>query len=550
MATRRALRRGYSILELVVALSASSMLLVGLASTMYVAIKIAETPTAAQDVYASSVALQQLADELQFAIHVVEQTDKVIEFAVADRDGDNLTDLIRYEWSGVAGAALVRTFNQGSAVDVVPNVQSLSLAAIVNTKDEEFPTTQESAETLFWSHTTLANSNDWRTNTTQWIGQYIHPNMFSPPLPSNAISWRPTKLKFEARKDGNDDGEMWLQLRQTAPDMSGDELPTSNIYMQQKLYETSLTSNYTWQTWTMTDSHWLGVSEDLAVVFQEAANDKAGYIHYDGGGGAGRVMTTASGASWTYNSDRAISGELYGKWLEPGTPITLTRRYLTGLRAVLQTGNGGDVTSQIQLLNSPELMTAFWDVDFSSDPTLVDANFDGVGDWARVDAQAFDTGSLSAGVWTIDYPLKSTPNEDFDDDSTFEISARHTNTVGAGLEATWNAEWSGSTCGTLIVRMQLQANSTQTVTVHHVTSGGLEELLVRTPGLSSGMVTVRLVTLPDTNQVNVKVAGVDQGAWTYQTRTPGHTDKYVRLDKGTGSTVEVDFASLRESDSE
>src|SRR5689334_6016481 len=92
-------RRGFTILEMTVAMVASGFLLVGLGSVMYIARQIAYSPTAAASRAKSADIINQISDELRYATIITQQTSQVLEFVVADRNGDGTAEKIRYEWS-------------------------------------------------------------------------------------------------------------------------------------------------------------------------------------------------------------------------------------------------------------------------------------------------------------------------------------------------------------------------------------------------------------------------------------------------------------------
>jgi hypothetical protein len=113
-------RRGHSFIELMTALLCSALILVGLGSVIAIALQTADAPNASKSALAAARGLNWLTDELQYATVLtwsLEDGDdaieegRAIEFVVADRDDptDGRSERIRYDWSGTAGAPLVRT---------------------------------------------------------------------------------------------------------------------------------------------------------------------------------------------------------------------------------------------------------------------------------------------------------------------------------------------------------------------------------------------------------------------------------------------------------
>ena len=82
--------RGFTLLEMVVAMLAASMLLVGLSSALYLTIQATEPDIGGhQSKLSAEAALAELTSELRFAQAFVERTTHAVEFTVADRDNDS-----------------------------------------------------------------------------------------------------------------------------------------------------------------------------------------------------------------------------------------------------------------------------------------------------------------------------------------------------------------------------------------------------------------------------------------------------------------------------
>src|SRR5688500_10793824 len=115
-------RRGHTLMELVVATIAGSTLLGGLASVMFIGRQIAYAPTAAEHCTQAAEVVNRLADEARYATQILQRTSRVLEFVVADRYADGTAEKIRYEWSGTPGDPLYRTLN-GTRYAALPDVQ-------------------------------------------------------------------------------------------------------------------------------------------------------------------------------------------------------------------------------------------------------------------------------------------------------------------------------------------------------------------------------------------------------------------------------------------
>ncbi len=119
---------GYSLVELVVAMASSTVLMGGLASTLYIssqALDVDDSATA--DTSRAAEVLADLTADLRHARRFSERTATAVTFTVPDRDGDLRSETIRYAWSGTPGDPLTYQTNGGSVVTLADNVQSFNL---------------------------------------------------------------------------------------------------------------------------------------------------------------------------------------------------------------------------------------------------------------------------------------------------------------------------------------------------------------------------------------------------------------------------------------
>src|SRR5438128_1317771 len=88
---------GHTLMELVVAMAASTFLLAGMGSVMMIARQIAYTPSDSSRRAQAADVVGQICDELRYATLVIQQTPQILEFVVADRNADGTAEKIRYE---------------------------------------------------------------------------------------------------------------------------------------------------------------------------------------------------------------------------------------------------------------------------------------------------------------------------------------------------------------------------------------------------------------------------------------------------------------------
>lgn len=122
-------RTGYTLLELVVASTSATVLMVGLTSSLYIASQSLAVATGSlAETRAANTALATINRDLQSALTLSELTTTSITMSVPDRNGDNVPETIRYSWSGVVGDPLTQTYNGQTATNLASNVQSLAFA--------------------------------------------------------------------------------------------------------------------------------------------------------------------------------------------------------------------------------------------------------------------------------------------------------------------------------------------------------------------------------------------------------------------------------------
>ena len=101
------LRSGHTLVELVTAMVAGTILLAGLAAVMMIASQVAYTPAASAKQLEAAEAVQEFGDDARYATMITTRSGRALEFVVTDRDGDGAAERIRYAWSGVPGAPVV-----------------------------------------------------------------------------------------------------------------------------------------------------------------------------------------------------------------------------------------------------------------------------------------------------------------------------------------------------------------------------------------------------------------------------------------------------------
>ena len=538
---------GHTLLELMVAMAASVVLLAGIASTVFVVSRGAEFAGPTADTIKASKVVHNLTDEIRYAIFITNRSERMIQFAVADRDGDDQPDVICYEWSGTPGDPLVRTFNHGTPRTVAVNVHAFALTYNTRARNEEFYRADESPETEFVNYTSPAQTSDFDVTFLTWAGQYFHPSEFNvTPLPADATSWSVTRVEFQAKQALAVAGSTSVQLRPA----TGDKKPTSTVLEQSVMQESTLGTNYSWQTFPFANVSQLTPNEGLCLVLKWESDWISARIRKTDVNGMGHLSSFIGGAIWTYFGDRSLLYRVYGKYVAPSaTPVSVSRHYLTHVNVALQLGESdySRIDTGVNLLNSPELLSAYWKLDFDSDPTAVDANFDDISDWVE-ESGVFNPASLVGGVWHADQAdgvaIRTAPDNDFTRPTTIELKCRNTSVGGLGANFWMSFDRSGGEYGQVYTSVVLQADGTQTVRVYSGDSVS-DTLLVEVPGLASGFVQIRLVIVPDQDVIGVWIDQSFRGGFIYR-RFSSHNQRYFAAQPD-GSDAEFDYISVRVS---
>lgn len=132
--------QGSTLIEVVVASTASALLVVGLASSAYIAARALDLVTGPTATRSHVVeVLDQVVGDLHTALSFAERTATAVEFTVPDRDGDGQPETLRYAWGGSAGDPLTYSVSGSDAVVLLPEVRQLNLEYLVRQTPSPIP---------------------------------------------------------------------------------------------------------------------------------------------------------------------------------------------------------------------------------------------------------------------------------------------------------------------------------------------------------------------------------------------------------------------------
>jgi len=531
-------RPGFTLLELVVSASIAAILFVVMTSAILLGSRAIPDPQSPSlsSIRASQIA-NQLATELETALFITERSSTVLAFTVPDRNGDGIPERIRYAWSGTPGDPLTRQYNGGAAVTVADHVDLFSLTPTYQSVTETYPGVgvEDAADSLLVDYNTGSGLANFNIASNNWTGQY-----FSATLPAGATAWRPTRVKFMARKNSVP-GVTLMQLRPVDVNLK----PTATVLVQNTLSDSSLGATYAWYEFAFGQADRIAPTGAIALVLQWQSGANSATVQLNTG--VGQLISTNSGAAWTYQSAVSLQAQLYAKLTRSGPSQYATSKYLLAMTIALRVGGSGNPTIQTmaQALNHPELLSGLWELKFDRSPTGVDVNGDGVFDWAVHGGGNLDPNSMSGGVWTTSaIQLDTAPGCDFANLTVVDVRFRNTTAGGSGAGFSMNAARSGSTCAPVLAYARLQADGTQTLTVYRKTSDAASEVLMRIPNLSSQFVDLHLIIDPVAASVGITVNNVQYGTFGYARFSSSDSSRVASI-FASGSTGQFQYVRVR-----
>jgi type II secretory pathway pseudopilin PulG len=530
-------RPGFTLVELVVGMITLSILMLAVSAAIVLASR--AMPGAGEN--PSSAALQaanaadRIAAELESAVFILEHSQSTIAFTVADRNGDGLPERIRYAWSAAPGDPLTRQYNGGSVTAMVDNVQQFVLVPEIRSVTEAYPGAgvEDAFDSLLVSNDSGSGLSDLDVKSDRWPGQHFAMN-----LPGASMGWRPTRIRFMVRKVSSSSSSS-VQLQPAGPDLK----PTSTVLQSQVMDGNALPTSYEWREFSFGGLDRVAPANATCLVLKHLSGTASATVQANAG--SGLLTSSNQGLTWAYNSTKSLRCQLYGKVTQPGPTQYAVTQYLLGLRIALKAAAvGREVETSVQTLNQPPLLVGLWEADFSTDPTRLDVNGDGAGDWGVHGGGALNVSTLYGGAWhTSGAALDTSPACDFARLTIAEVRMRGT-LADASAVFTINANRSGSVCVPLTAALQLRPWGTQTLTVSRKKSDGNTESLITVRGLPAGFCDVRLLIYPDLNSVSVTVNGSLIGTYGYGAPATTTSDRFATL-YATGGTAEFDSVRIR-----
>lgn len=187
----------FTLLELLVSLSITSVLMVGLAGALTVGLRNSR-PT--QTFMADAEAIQ-LADRFLTDVACSKSFEKAspheIQFTVSGRTDESVDDRIRYEWTGAPNFEVRRALNDEPFQSIADKVTLFELDYLTRPPVSVDSPIWESPEMLLMEHdlSPSGSLNSYSTSMTRFCAQW-----FKPILHPDAISWKVTRVEVVMRK--------------------------------------------------------------------------------------------------------------------------------------------------------------------------------------------------------------------------------------------------------------------------------------------------------------------------------------------------------------
>lgn len=534
-------RQGYSLVELLIGVFAGSMLILGMSSAVVIASKAVSAPTAQNALLDVAKASFILSDELQSSIQVLEQESDSIEFVVPDRNGDGSEEIIKYN---LQSGSLIRNFNSETGV-LLSDIDTLTISPDLRTVTETLPgTVTESTEAELDATDSANNIYSWSVDYYASTGQSLDITH-----PDNTALWSITEIDLGLRRSSSyQAGEVLnIQLREA----TGDGLPTSTILATASIPMSSLSTSFAWKTFSLSGAERLLSTQRVCVVVQADSSvwGDSGRVAYatSGFSGGGTMIATAYGYDWYFRGGRSLYYRIRGtRHIVDNSTHDVSRSYSTGYNvAVKHNSSTGFAERRVRLLNTPELLSGNWRLDFDQDPTdAVDVDFDGVEDWTAGSTALTGSSVGSQFTFADGESIESSVANDFADLISIDLKCKGEsfNIAGGGasLQVPFGAD--SSTFGRLTMTAEVDSNGGQTATVVAAdNSGGQTIALVK--NLPDEIVEFRIVVEPSSNQVAVWINEVYQGRSSVQQPLSAGSKKLLLSADGASATF--DFLSVR-----
>lgn len=346
------LRRGFTLVELIVALAITGIVLSAVSSLIGLTAKVMPTRDDVNTtIVHDRVALDAMVADIDAATSVLSLTPTSIRLQMQDMDGDGNPETITYSWSGTPGNGLMRTYNTGTPVAIITNVQSLAFTG--STRTHARSTTSAAAwdttHLLFWCD---ANSTSLDSFDIQALTRAA--SVFTPDLPSDATQFTIDSVKVMLAGKSPYSGSLAVSI--TAVGLTGTP-NTLLTYGSATVSEPNTSTPALVPVSLAAGPFAPGTSLALVVGPGVTLDSTPGVVSMvtdqvaDANGWS--LTSNSSGTLWSTNADGSIVFEVYGRVARPVvTSTTATRN--TAVRVSLTKSDGTVHAAVGSIMAQPE----------------------------------------------------------------------------------------------------------------------------------------------------------------------------------------------------
>ena len=359
-------------------------------------------------------------------------------------------------------------------------------------------------------------------------------------LPADVYAWRPTRVQIMAKRNSNP-GVTFVQMRPATATLA----PSSTVIEHNTLTNSAMAAAYAWKSFSFTKVDPMASGGAICLVFQNQTGAKSATVQSTSVY-AGLQKTGNSGSTWSYDSGKCLVSQLYGKLTRSGGAQSLNSNYLISLDIALRMiSTSPTLQTTAAFLNHPELLSGKWELKFDQNPTSVDTNGDGAGDWTVNGGGTFNMASLVNGVWqTNSTQLNTSPNNDFIKTTIVDLKFQNTSVGGNGATFSIHALRSGDTCAPILAYLKKQLDGTQTLTLATKISDDSSKTLLNITGLPNQQVLLHLIIDPVTSSVSISANEVQYGTFRVAPFVSSDSSRSATIGAD-GSNAEFTYARVR-----
>lgn len=300
-------RRGFTLVEAAISAALVGVLALGMGSAVLLTARAVPMKNPQADARSGvSTVLAQMCGELRYMTALRDSGGKNFEFAIADRSGDGVDEVICYEWSG---NVLTRTYNNGTPVTLLSGVSNMvfTQSKAVTTATQATAGTATSGEVLFakfngWPLVLTPTTVNTSVTATSWAESSFTIDQVN--IPANAAAVEITRLRVRMRQATTPNGAtVSAGIYQIASKAKYPEPTTTRIGNTTTLPVTGLPAAAGW------------VDFPLSGVLIDPAVSEFNFVVKGTGSASGVIQSYYAALAAANSSTFLTSTDSGGKWL-------------------------------------------------------------------------------------------------------------------------------------------------------------------------------------------------------------------------------------------